>query len=388
MLHEAEGQLQFVADHLPVPVILPSSGIYRPPLTITILRGTDNYSDNDELFYSLQHSFSAEHLASSHAKPYTTGAGRYDGPLRIDHAGRVKLSVFQHREGIGKGRPAVALYMLEYNAPEAPAPSADTLRSAFPNAKLLMQQQQQQSSPNQPPPHEIIPQQIPVRNIVIPAALMFQKVPDRIVAYHPFEIAVQPVDVGKVNTFTVQVSIEMCTPPTDGSGTIGGSTMIRVEQEDFLTSNALKAHTVEWQYMRYTQTSNDGSSIGLIQEALIPQDMVEEWDCCAVSKEQPLAHYRAVRFVLNMSCRVIVGFAYGATAVAGRSGDGGIRWTHSPRRMHNNTNNTPSQGIGIGWRDVRHGIHINFFNGVSAFRVYESGVWVEAAGTHECRERD
>lgn len=89
-----------------IPAVYPSSGMYRPPLAVTI---TCQLSDGDILYYALDND-----RGSSRSK-----RERYVAPFLIPEAGRFRVTAFVWRQGFGEGPHATALFMLDDSAPPA-----------------------------------------------------------------------------------------------------------------------------------------------------------------------------------------------------------------------------------------------------------------------------
>jgi hypothetical protein len=156
----------FRPDALAPPFIDPTSGIYRPPLVVTISAapadgafGDDSTVDSSwhgHLYYAVQRAATAADVSGPGAAGLEPPPQRYRGAFTLSEPGRVKVRAFVRRVGargeIVDGPSATALYMLDRVAQPpnrkehgsllhlvrhpAPAVNVTTLKAAMANGSL------------------------------------------------------------------------------------------------------------------------------------------------------------------------------------------------------------------------------------------------------------
>lgn len=302
------------------PVIYPASGVYRPPLSITV---SGSLSHGDKIYYITE---------DGGAEGSTTVKKRlYSEPFLLSRAGRVRVTAFVWRAGFGEGHSVSHIFLLDDNSKPS-APIAPPLPSKA---------------------HDVASQ---------------KRAPQRRVSF-----AKTPLEVQSLESFSVSIQLEdeagfICSSTFDhpmkvvlSAETIGGS-HTSLATVDLPSKNS----TTKTFPPPFTQTSNilvsnqvdhkgNASSLGRSGKGGSWNAFADSSAC--LSGNQTTCS--SVKFRVSSLCRAIVGLHSGLEDISSE-----LSWRALPFSFHFSADlSDPST--------------------VPAFRIYEGGRLLEDAGTEE-----
>jgi hypothetical protein len=301
------------------PTIFPTSGLYRPPLSVTL---SAVLSQGDKLYYIVEE--------SDDQSPAVVRKRLYSEPFLLLSPGRVRVTAFVWRPGFGESQSASNIFMLDDGAKPTQSRPVTTIESFMPPRK---------ASTN-------------MRSVV------FTKVPHAIRSLETFSVSIGLQDEAGfscassfVHPLKIALSAEVMGETVTSLATIDISTSERAPKllpPPFVqTSNVL------------ISSQNERSGV---MTSIARSGKGGSWNAFAdstpcISGNQ--AQCASVRFRVHSLARAIVGLHLGLEDVASE-----MSWRSLPFSFHFSADlSDPTT--------------------VPAFRIYESGRLVEDAGTEE-----
>jgi hypothetical protein len=336
----------------PQVLIAPSSGVYCPPIVITLAANT---GANDVIYYTVQDAETSSDLSSmrvGYGMQQPLRRNRYVSPIVLTQQGRVKISAFIWREQYGEGPHASALYMLDR---EAPPPSEPATSRVFHDAARL----EAVHSPHRND-DETGAQLAPASQLVEISynenlcSLHFSSPPNVITPMVPFDLNLYLVDAfGFPSAAPNMSSVTVCISAETAGATVVPTIctfvcplpmqLAKLRLVPFIaTSNILP------------ETTSDGMTLGRTGRGGTWNSYANSDPCLAATSQ-----HCGVAFRLASLCRAIVG-------------------------IHNGVSDPSSESS---WRQLPHSFHFSADladpTTVPAFRIYELGRLVEECGTLE-----
>lgn len=328
----------------PLPVIFPSSGVYKPPVSVVI--SAPGLQVGEAIFYVIE---------ALNAAPKRF---RYVAPFVITELGRVRITAFVWREGFGEGRRVNAIYELEDRALSAAVRSPLSSSAGVTSPALFLRQKPEiDAVPMRP-----LPQAQPLHRLV------FNRIPTVIRSLEPFDVELMLYDSAGCEApgthhhldATIVVHAEMC-----GAGRTNAVSVPLPTQPQKLGCRS-PPFTQTQQILVEGQQVGAGGSCSL-SRTTSSSSPSSSWDCFANTSPcigARLSGYNALSVEVASVTRAIVG-------------------------LHTGLEDTASP---LAWRFMLHSFHISADlsdpHTCPAFRVYEYGSMVESCGTRDVQVGD